>query len=119
MKVFNNFRKKYQISFVLKDLFTDIYWNCIFHNEMLSNKFINIYIGNDNVSTDIRKILSEIINIISNVSIPLKTQIMKLLQIKHLEDKDDIDLITCIVKEKNKNRNLVKNENIINNVNKS
>ena len=44
---FNNFRKKYQISFVLKDLFTDIFWNYIFHNEMLSKKLISIYIGND------------------------------------------------------------------------
>ena len=57
---FNNFRKKYQISFVLKDLFTDIFWNYIFHNEMLSKKFISIYIGNDNVCSDIRKILSDI-----------------------------------------------------------
>ena len=57
--------------------------------------------------------------IIINVSIPLKSQIIQLLQINHIEYKDDIDLITCIIREKNKNRNLIKNENIINNVNKS
>ena len=30
----NNFREKYQISFSLSELFTDIFWNCIFHNKI-------------------------------------------------------------------------------------
>ena len=116
---FNNFRKTYQISFTLTELFTDIFWNYIFHNKILCNKFINIYIGNDACSDNIRNTLSKIIKIISDTSIPLKSQLLQLLLINNIEDKDDIDLMTSIVKQKNINYTFIKNENIINNVNKN
>ena len=116
---FNNFREKYQISFTLTDLFTDIFWNGIFHNKILCNKFISIYIGNDAVSENIIIILRKIIKIISDTSIPIKSQVLQLLQIENIENKNDIDLMTAIVKQKNINHNFLKNENIINNVNKS
>ena len=116
---FNNFREKYKISFTLSDLFTDIFWNCIFHNKILCNKFISIYIGNDTVCENIRTILRKIIKIISDTSIPIKSQVLQLLQMENIENKDDIDLMTTIVKQKNITHNIIKNENIINNVNKS
>ena len=116
---FNNFREKYNISFTLTDLFTDIFWNSIFHNKILCNKFISIYIGNDTVCENIITILRKIIKIISDISIPIKSQVLHLLQIENIENKDDIDLMTTIVKQKNINHNFLKNENIINNVNKS
>ena len=116
---FNNFREKYNISFTLSDLFTDIFWNCIFHNKILCNKFISIYIGNDTVSENIITILRKIIKIISDISTPLKSQVLQLLQIENIENKDDIDLMTTVVKQKNINHNFLKNENIINSVNKS
>lgn len=115
---FNHFRKTYQITFTLTELFTDIFWNYIFHNKKICNKFINIYIGNDNCPENIRTTLSKIIKIISDTSIPLKSQIFQLLSI-NIESKDDIDLMTSIVKQKNINHNLIKNENYINNVNKN
>ena len=116
---FNHFRKTYTISFTLSELFTDIFWNYIFHNKILCNKFINIYIGNDACSDNIRTTLSKIIKIISDISIPLKSQIFQLLLINNIEDKDDIDLMTSIVKQKNINHDFIKNENIINNVSKN
>lgn len=116
---FNNFREKYQMSFTLSELFTDIFWNCIFHNKILCNKFISIYIGNDSNFENIRKTLSKIIKLISDISVSLKSQILEKLSLNHIENKDDIDLMTSIVKQKNINHNFIKNENIINNVNKN
>ena len=114
---FNNFREKYQISFSLSELFTDIFWNCIFHNKILSNKFISIYIGNDNCCKNIRIALSKIIKIISDISFALKSKVLQLLSLSYLENKNDIDLMTAIVELKNTNRDLIKNENIISHVN--
>ena len=114
---FNNFREKYQISFSLSELFTDIFWNCIFHNKILSTKFISIYIGNDNCCKNIRIALSKIIKIISDTSFALKSKVLQLLSLSYLENKNDIDLMTAIVELKNTNRVLIKNENIINHVN--
>ena len=116
---FNNFREKNQLSFTLTDLFTDIFWNCIFHNKILCNKFISIYIGNDTVCEKIRTILRKIIKIISDISIPIKSQVLLLLQMENIENKNDVDLMATVVKQKNITHNIIKNENIINNVNKS
>ena len=116
---FNHFRETYQISFTLNELFIDIFWNYIFHNKILCNKFINIYIGNDACPDNIRKTLNKIIQIITGISIPLKSKILQLLLINNIEDKDDIDLMTSIVKQKSINHDLIKNENILNNVNKN
>jgi len=116
---FNNFREKYQMSFTLSELFTDIFWNCIFHNKILCNKFISIYIGNDSNFENIRKTLSKIIKLISDISVSLKSQILEKLSLNHIENKDEIDLMTSIVKQKSINHNFIKNENIINNVNKN
>ena len=114
---FNNFRAKYQMSFALRDLFTDIFWNCIFHNKILSNKFISIYIGNDSSSKNIRVTLSKIIKIISDISLPLKSKVLQLLSMTNIENKNDIDLMTSIVNQKSINHDLIKNENIISQVN--
>ena len=116
---FNNFRQKYQISFTLTELFTDIFWNSIFHNKILCKKFINIYIGNDIVCENIRNTLNKIIKIIRDISVPIKSKLYDLLNLNHLENKDDIDLMTSIAKQKNITHELNKNENIINNVNKT
>ena len=116
---FNNFRQKYQISFTLTELLTDIFWNSIFHNKILCKKFINIYIGNDIVCENIRNTLNKIIKIIRDISVPIKSKLYDLLNLNHLENKDDIDLMTSIAKQKNITHELSKNENIINNVNKT
>ena len=113
---FNNFRTKYQIDFELNDLFTDIFWDKIFHNKIICRKFINLYIGNDKCDENIRKILSKIIKLISEKSIPIKSKIIKTLSLNNLED-PDIDLISSIITQKNINCDVLKNEKIINNVN--
>ena len=112
---FNNFRTKYKMEFTLSNLFTDIFWNKIFHNKALCKKFINIYIGNDTCSDDIKKILYKIIKIISDISLPIKIQILKLLSLNDIEN-EEIDLISSIITQKNINHDLLKNERIINNI---
>ena len=116
---FNDFREKYQISFTLTELFTDIFWNCIFHNKILCNKFVSIYIGNDTNFENIRKSLSAIIKIISDTSVCLKSKIIQILNLNNIENADDIDLMTTIVKQKSINHDFIKSENIINIVNKN
>lgn len=115
---FNNFREKNQISFTLTELFTDIFWNSIFHNKKLCIKFITIYIGIDTCCDSKRTTLSKIIKMISDFSIPLRRHIFKLLSLTNIDNKDDIDLMTSIIMQKNINYNLIKNENIITNVSK-
>ena len=113
---FNNFRNKYKMDFTLSDLFTDIFWNGIFHNKALCKKFINIYIGNDKCDENIRKILSKIIKILNDKSIPLKSQITQFLSLNNIEN-EEIDLISSIITQKNINYDYIKNEKLITNVN--
>jgi hypothetical protein len=104
------------MDFNLSDLFSDIFWNKIFHNKILNKKFIGIYIGNDKCEDNIRKILSKIIKIISDKSIPIKSQIIQLLSLNIIEN-GEIDLISTIIQKKNINHNYLNNERIINNAN--
>ena len=113
---FNNFRNKHKIDFTLSDLFSDIFWNGIFHNKALCKKFINIYIGNDKCDENIRKILSKIIKILNDKTIPLKSQISQFLSLNNIEN-EEIDLIGSIITQKNINFDYIKNEKLITNVN--
>ena len=93
-----------------------IFWNGIFHNKALCKKFINIYIGNDKCYENIRKILSKIIKILNDKSIPLKNQISQFLSLNNIEN-EEIDLIGSIITQKNINFDYIKNEKLITNVN--
>ena len=98
---FNNFREKYQMNFTLSELFTDIFWNSVFHNKKLCTLFINSYC-NDDIYGDVRTCMKKILKIIISVNIPLKHQIVELLGLHHLENNDKNDLMTLIVNQKNK-----------------
>ena len=112
---FNNFRNKNKMDFTLSDLFTDIFFDGIFHNKALCKKFINIYIGNDKCNESVKKILGKIIKIISDKTIPLKNEIIKILSLNNIEY-EDIDLISSTITQKNINFDFIKNEKILNNV---
>ena len=98
---FDNFRKKYQMSFTLSELFRDIFWNSIFHNKTLCLLFLKSYF-NEEIYGDIKIYLKKILKIIFDVQIPLKHQIVELLGLDQLEDKEEQDLMTLIVSQKNK-----------------
>jgi hypothetical protein len=95
----NNFREKYQMHFTLSELFTDIFWNIIFHNKKLCTLFINSYC-NDEIYGDIKTCLKKILKTIFDVNIPLKHQIVELLGLHQLENNDKNDLMTLIVNQK-------------------
>ena len=100
----DRFRGKYQMNFTLSELFTDIFWNIIFHNKKLCILFINSYL-NDDIYGDIKICLKKILKIILSVNIPLKHQIVELLGLHQLENYEKNDLMTLIVKQKNKHHN--------------
>ena len=95
------FRKKYQMNFTLSELFTDIFWNSIFHNKELCTLYINSYLNNE-IYGDIKITLKNIAKIILKVNIPLKHQIVELLGLHQLEAKEKNDLMTLIESQKKK-----------------
>ena len=97
----NCFRKKYQMNFTLSELFTDIFWNSIFHNKELCTLYINSYLNNE-IYGDIKITLKNIAKIILKVNIPLKHQIVELLGLHQLEAKEKNDLMTLIESQKKK-----------------
>ena len=98
---FDRFREKYQMNFTLSELFTDIFWNSIFHNKELCTLYINSYLNNE-IYGDIKISLQNIAKIIFKVNIPLKHQIVELLGLHQLEDKEKTDLMTLIESQKKK-----------------
>ena len=93
------FRKKYQMNFTLSELFTDIFWNSIFHNKELCTLYINSYLNNE-IYGDIKTSLKKIAKIILKVNIPLKHQIVELLGLHQIEAKEKTDLMTLIESQK-------------------
>ena len=101
-KSFENFKNKYQINFTLSELFTDIFWNSLFHRKIFCESFINNY-GNENISKSIQEDLNKIIKCLLLPILSLKHQISELLEIKELTEKNEkYDLISLINIEKNK-----------------
>ena len=118
----DNFQKKFKMNFTLSELFTQIFWNFIFHNKTLYNLLIISYLELD--TNEVNKIfLKKILKILCNVSVPLKYQITEILNIYKIPEKDD--LMSLIVEEKNKHHNEIvqaeiekKNNNNNNNLEK-
>ena len=100
----DSFRVKFQMNFTLSELFTDIFWNNIFHNKKLCNLFIKSYL-NEEIYGDIKIYLKKILKIIMDVNIPLKHQIVELLGLHQLRIYEKKDLMTLIVSEKNIHHN--------------
>ena len=114
----NSFRDKYQMNFTLSELYTDIFWNSIFHNKKLCTLFINSYF-NEDIYGDIKIYLNKILKIIFCAQIPLKHQIVELLGLNELENNEEIDLMTLIVNKKNYNHaKIIKAEKEKENINK-
>jgi len=95
-----SFKNKYQMNFTLSELFTDIFWNSIFHNKTLCRVFIDSYSSEDygDIKIDLRKIMK----VIFDTNIPLKHQIVELLGLNQIEINEKKDLMTLIVNMKNK-----------------
>ena len=95
-----SFKNKYQMHFTLSELFTDIFWNSIFHNKILCHVFSQSYSSEEygDIKIDLRKIMK----VIFDTNIPLKHQIVELLGLNQIEINEKKDLMTLIVNMKNK-----------------
>ena len=106
------------MNFTLSELFTDIFWNNIFHNKKLCILFIKSYL-NEEIYGDTKIYLKKIFKTIMSVNMPLKHQIVQLLGLHQLEKNEKSDLMTLIVSEKNIHHNeIIKLENEKENLNK-
>ena len=95
----DSFKNKYQMNFTLSELFTDIFWNSIFHNKTLCRIFIDSYLSED--YGDIKIDLKKIVKVIFDTNIPLKHHIVELLGLHQIENDEIKDLMTLIVDMKN------------------
>ena len=77
----NNFIKNYNINFSFLDLFKDIFFNAIFHNQILGYQYIRGFVSHD---SNEKNSFLKILNIISNQYIPLNKNISKILKIDNL-----------------------------------
>ena len=75
----NNFKKEYNITFSIEDLFKDIFFNAIYHNHSLGYLYIHGFIRNKN---NTKSSLIKILNIISKQNLPLNKNISKILNIE-------------------------------------
>lgn len=91
----NIFKRNYNINFSFLDLFKDIFFNVIFHNQILGCQYIHGFICHD---SNVKNSLLEILNIISSQCIPLYKNISKILKIENLFS-ISIDLTSKIIEK--------------------
>ena len=90
-----NFISNYNINFSFENLFKDIFFNSLFHNQIIGFLFIQGFTHND---SEIKHILKKILNIISNIKIPLNKNISKILDIDNLVE-FQLDLTSKILEQ--------------------
>ena len=91
----NNFKKNYNINFTFLDLFKDIFFNAIFHNQILGYHYIHGFVSHD---TNVKNSLLKILDIISNLYTPLNKNISKILKIENLFNLS-LDLTSKIIEK--------------------
>ena len=85
----------FHIKFSFENLFKDIFFNLLFHNKILGYLFIQGFIHSD---SDIKKILKNILNLISDIKAPLCKNIGKILGVDNLME-IKCDLTTKILEQ--------------------
>ncbi len=111
-KSLNWFREKYQMSFDLNDLFTDIFWNAIFHNKQFCDGFLKNF-NCETIDKNTQDVFDQIISILFEINIPLKRQISELLGIRNIVENDEkYDLLSLLISEKKLNNTLNLCDNI-------
>ena len=91
----NDFNANYKINFSLENLFQEIFFNVIFHNQILGFQYIQGFIHSD---SDIKNLFAKILKLIGNIKNPLMKQIAKILNIDNLFSYK-IDLMTKITEQ--------------------
>ena len=112
----NYFRDKFRFSLTLSDLFTDLFWNIIFHDKNICQKYVNLYIGKDLCDENTKKILKQILKILNNIKFPFSSQILEIFFLNKIE-LFDRDLISSILTQKSINHDLIQKEYLLNHLN--
>jgi hypothetical protein len=100
------------MSFDLNDLFTDIFWNAIFHNKQFCDGFLQNF-NCETIDKNTQDIFDQIISILFEINIPLKRQISELLGIRNIVENDEkYDLLSLLISEKKLNNTLNLCDNI-------
>ena len=116
IQTIKNFKYKYSYSVTLSDLFTDIFWNIIFHDKNICQKYVNLYIGKDSCEENTRKILNQILKILNNIKFPFNSQITEVLFLNKIELFDK-DIISSILTQKSINHDLIQKEYLLSHLN--
>ena len=85
----------FNIKFSFENLFKDIFFNLLFHNKIIGFLFIQGFIHND---SDIKKILKNILNLISDIKTPFCKNVGKILGVDNLME-IKCDLTTKILEQ--------------------
>ena len=126
--IIESFQKQKKTKLNLSDLLTDLYWDHAFKNNNINTKFINGYsmdCSKSNINFEESKTaMDEIINILFSCNSPLKKEIGELLDLPYIK-KENIYLMTYILKHRNQSKNfkvrppiIVNNDENINTSNK-
>ena len=91
----DSFISTYNINFSFENLFKDIFFNSLFHNQTIGFLYIQGFIHED---SDIKHLLKKILNIISNMKTPLHKNISKILDIDNLVE-FQLDLTSKILEQ--------------------
>ena len=89
------FIKTFNINFTLENLFKDIFFNSLFHNQQIGFLYIQGFI---HTNSDIKIILKKILDLINNIQSPLNKNISKILDIENLFEYR-LDLATKVLEQ--------------------
>ena len=77
----NDFISSYNINFNLENLFKDIFFNVIFHNQILGFQYIQAFIHAD---AEMKNLFIKILNLINSIKYPTMKQVGKILGLENI-----------------------------------
>ena len=66
----------------MQDLLGDIFWDIIFHDKNISEKFVNLYTKKESCNEEVKDMIKNIYNILIGLKNPIKDKILDLLSFK-------------------------------------
>ena len=105
----NEFRNKHNLNFTMQDLLGDIFWDIIFHDKNICEKFVNLYTKKESCNEEVKDMIKNIYNILIGLKNPIKDKILDLLSLNNLAQ-NKISLINIILNQQILNHDLIHKE---------
>ena len=105
----NEFRNKHNLNFTIQDLLGDIFWDIIFHDKNICEKFVNLYTKKESCNEEVKDMIKNIYNILIGLKNPIKDKILDLLSLNNLAQ-NKISLINIILNQQILNHDLIHKE---------